>query len=251
MKNSKACRNKEKVDQVHASDTEDTDSDESVGRVEEHNMEVGRQTGPGAGKCRVVTMEIQVVDKGKHMEKVEFKPLVDSGVHKTLLSEADWRVMKNKSLRIKKCRVKFTPYQTNQGLQMMGRSKAILRAAGGATVSTIVYVVKGSKQSLLGLKDGESLSIIKISPEGKTDQVVVRQLATCKKEQVPKTGVVSGRGRPRTISPTTWTRWSGSSPSCSRAWAELRLTHTHLHGPQHQTSSTEAEKGSIAFYSQT
>jgi hypothetical protein len=179
---------------VNASDTEETDSDESVGRVVEHSAEVVRQTGQSAGKCRVVTMDIQAVDKGQHMERLEFKPLVDSGVHKTLISEADWKVMKkkNKSLRIKKCRVKFTPYQTKEGLQMLGRTKAILRAAGGATVNTIVYVVRGSGQSLLGLKDGENLGIIEINPEGKTDQVVVRQLATFKKEQVPRTGVVSG-----------------------------------------------------------
>ena len=157
-------------------------------------IEKNEVSSQSAGKCRVVTMDIQAVDKGQHMERLEFKPLVDSGVHKTLISEADWKVMKkkNKSLRIKKCRVKFTPYQTKEGLQMLGRTKAILRAAGGATVNTIVYVVRGSGQSLLGLKDGENLGIIEINPEGKTDQVVVRQLATFKKEQVPRTGVVSG-----------------------------------------------------------
>ena len=37
------------------------------------------QTGQSAGKCRVVTMDIQAVDKGQHMERVEFKPLADSG----------------------------------------------------------------------------------------------------------------------------------------------------------------------------
>ena len=94
-------------------------------------------------------------------------------------------------MRIKKCRVKFTPYQTNEGLQMLGRTKAVLRAAGGATVSTIVYLVKGSGHSLLGLQDGENLGIIEINPEGKTDQQMVRQLATYKKEQVLKRGVIS------------------------------------------------------------
>jgi hypothetical protein len=78
MKNSKACKKsgdkKEKVDQVHASDTEDTDSDKSVGRVVEHSTEVVRQTGQSAGKCRVVTLEIQAVDKGQHMGMVQFKP---------------------------------------------------------------------------------------------------------------------------------------------------------------------------------
>ena len=91
MKNSKSCKKKyskkEKVDQVQDSDTEDTDSDCTVGRVTEQSTEVVRQTGQGAGKCRVVSMEIQAVDKGQHMLSLEFQPLVDSGVHKTLISE--------------------------------------------------------------------------------------------------------------------------------------------------------------------
>ena len=73
---------------------------------------------------------------------------------------------------------------------MLGRTKAVLRAAGGATVSTIVYVVKGSGHSLLGLQDGENQGIIEINK--KTDQQMVRQLATYRKEQVPKRGVISG-----------------------------------------------------------
>ena len=159
----------------------------SVGIVVEHTTETVCRAGQRAGKCKEVDMVIQAVDKGQHMEKVEFKPLVDSGVYRTLISEADWKVMKkkNRSLRIKKCRVKFTPYQTKEGLHMLGRTKAILRAAGGATVGTIVYIVGGSGQSLLGLKDGENLGIIKINPEGKVDQEGVRQLATYRKEQVP------------------------------------------------------------------
>jgi hypothetical protein len=31
-------------------------------------------------------MEIQAVDKGRHVEMVELKPLVDSDVHKTLIT---------------------------------------------------------------------------------------------------------------------------------------------------------------------
>ena len=197
MKNSKACKKrggKEKVDRVDASDTEDTDSDVSVGRVVEHSTETVCRAGQRAGKCKVVNLTIQAVDKGQHMKKVEFMPLVDSGVYRTLLSEADWTIMrkKNKTLNIKKCRVKFTPYQSVEGLQMLGRTKANLWAPGGATTSTIVYVVRGSGQSLLGLKDAEDLGIIEINPEGRMDRQVVRQLVSDKKKKVPDTGVVSG-----------------------------------------------------------
>ena len=153
----------------------DTDSDESVGRVAECGTETVRQTGQKAGKCKVVTLTIQAVDKGQHMQKVEFRPLVDSGVYRTLVSEADWNVMKkkNKTLRIKRCKIKFTPYQSEEGLQMLGRTKAILKASGGATTGTIVYVVRGSGQSLLGLKDAKDLGIVEINPEGRKDEQVV------------------------------------------------------------------------------
>jgi len=35
-----------------------------------------------------------------------------------------------------------------------------------AHINTLVYVVEGEEQSLLGLRDGEALGIIKIKPEG-------------------------------------------------------------------------------------
>ena len=63
----------------------------------------------------------------------------------------------------------------------------MLKAKGGATVSTIVHVVIGSKQSLLGLKDGQALGIISITPEGKQQ---VRQLSSIMKEKMPCTGEV-------------------------------------------------------------
>ena len=80
---------------------------------------------------------------------------MDSGVHKTLLSERDWQKLAKgeRKVKIKRCKVNFTPYGTKINLPMLGRTKAILQARSGATLQTIVYVVKGQKQSLLGLKD--------------------------------------------------------------------------------------------------
>ena len=65
-----------------------------------------------------------------------------------------------------KCKVRFTPYGTTTGLQMIGRSKAILKNAAGGLVGTIVYIVKGNNQSLLGLKDALSLGIVTINKDG-------------------------------------------------------------------------------------
>ena len=49
---------------------------------------------------------------------------------------------------------------------MIGRSKAILKNAAGGLVGTIVYIVKGNNQSLLGLKDALSLGIVTINKDG-------------------------------------------------------------------------------------
>ena len=51
---------------------------------------------------------------------------------------------------------------TKQNLEIMGRTRCELQARGGAKITTIVYVVKGAKESLLGLQDGEALGIIRI-----------------------------------------------------------------------------------------
>ena len=68
-------------------------------------------------------------------------------------------------LRIKKCRVKFTPYQTDEGLPVIGRTKAVLVAQGGV------------------------LGICNIMPEG-TEQVM--QFSSIRKEKMPSTLEVSG-----------------------------------------------------------
>ena len=46
-----------------------------------------------------------------------------------------------------------------------------MRSVSGAEVRTIVYVVQGQQQSLLGLRDGEALGIIEIKPEGRYEMV--------------------------------------------------------------------------------
>ena len=72
----------------------------------------------------------------------------------------------NRKPKLKINKVRLVPYGTSQGLTVLGRSKCRLTARAGNTVETVVYVVRGAKESLLGLKDGEELGIIKIQPEG-------------------------------------------------------------------------------------
>ena len=48
----------------------------------------------------------------------------------------------------------------------MGHSKTILQNEEGKKIKTMVYVVRGQMEVLLGKKDGEMLGIIKIQKKG-------------------------------------------------------------------------------------
>ena len=108
-----------------------------------------------------------------------------------------------KKPRLQNTEIKFKPYGPSQDLVVLGRSQCTLTAGAGAEVKTCVYVVKGAKESLLGLRDGEALGIIKIKPEGEAVKLwdtgacattaQVRRLDTFTKEAVPAPDeIVSG-----------------------------------------------------------
>ena len=83
--------------------------------------------------------------------------MADSGVKKTLLAEEDFRKVKeeNKEVKLKTNKVIFRPYGTKRELPIMGCFKAIIQNKEGMNIKTMVYVVRGQKESLLGKKDGE------------------------------------------------------------------------------------------------
>ena len=66
-----------------------------------------------------------------------------------------------------------------------------LQARGGAKITTIVYMVKGVKESLLGLQDGEALGIIRIETDGES----VRRLEQLTKQPVPEKKEVVSDGQ--------------------------------------------------------
>ena len=139
------------------SELEDTTSEaESVGRVEEEQV---RSSQMGQAEEEKAQVKVTIIDHGRRApaKKVEF--LVDSGVRKTLICELIWKKMQKKevgqSLKLKKCNTKFRPYGTREYLPVMGRSKCKMQAEAGATINTMVYVVKGQEQPLLGLADAK------------------------------------------------------------------------------------------------
>jgi hypothetical protein len=129
--------------------------------------------------------------QGKH--HVQIKWLADSGVNKTLLSEADWAEMvrRNPGARLNENKVKFTPYGTDIKLPVIGKAEVVLKNAKGRRINTTVYVMGGKAESLLGNKDGTALGIINIDPEG-SEPEKVRKMAEVIKLPRQTAGVVSG-----------------------------------------------------------
>ena len=190
-------RKREKVRSVQQKDEnssqEETDSEiESSNRVVEEMVATAHVK--GSEKQMHAKVGVVALDRGRPSQQAEMHMLIDSGVHKTLVSESDWRKIKCRQgedkIRLKKCRTKFRPYGTDYHLPIMGRSKCTMTAEGGKSVATLIYVVKGECQSLLGLKDGKDLGIVRIRPQGFTKEEEVAQLSGVKKETLLKTGLI-------------------------------------------------------------
>ena len=81
-----------------------------------------------------------------------------------MISEKAWRKLKpHKGEReplLKRNDRKFVPFGTDGKLVCIGRSKATLEATAGVKVTTIVYVIWGVSESLLGKSDAVKLGIV-------------------------------------------------------------------------------------------
>ena len=84
-----------------------------------------------------------------------------------MMSERDWEKMSkaNKQLELKKNTVRFIPYGTAKVLPVMGRAKVVMQNQRGIQRKTMVYLVEGQTESLLGKQDAEALGILNIVPE--------------------------------------------------------------------------------------
>ena len=189
---------KVKTRNVKEESSDDTESNESVGRVKEEPTEVVRSVENDKKSKDEETAEVMIeaVNLQEKSEDTKVSLLIDSGVKRTLVSEKDWKKMKTmvnqKPIQLKTCHTRFCPFGTNYSLPMLGRVRATLTSASGATTRTVIYVVKGEKQSLLGLKDGRALGIITITPEGRSKEQEVRRLSDERKQEVSRQEVISG-----------------------------------------------------------
>ena len=96
---------------------------------------------------------------------------------------------KNPAVELRKNRTKFRPYGTSYTLPVLGKAKVVLKCRAGAKVNTMVYVMRGQSESLLGKLDGQKLGIISIVPEGVAEEV--RKITSVVKQEVRKEGIVT------------------------------------------------------------
>ena len=185
-KKAKPKKKKEQTRAVNDSELDSTDSDsEDINRVEEVRAAGDKK------KSRTSNIMFYPINKDKEGEAGNVSFLVDSGVHKTLLSEEDWMRVRN-NFKLKKNKTKFIPFGTQTRLPMMGKSKCVLKTKSGKMRRTVVYVVKGNSPSLLGLREGEALGVINITVEGGKPREMIAQVENTKKASAPVDGPISG-----------------------------------------------------------
>ena len=188
-KGSKACtkpgKGKASVNAV-GSVTEQGDTDsESVGRVVEEQV---RASKTDQAKEDLATVEMVMIDHGRQASARKVRLLVDSGVRKTLINEEIWKKMQKKAGG-----ENLKPYGTKEHLPIMGRSKCKMQAEAGATIHSMVYVMRGKEQPLLGLLDAQRLGIIQMNMKGAGQKVdTVARLEDTGKQPIVNRGTVSG-----------------------------------------------------------
>ena len=168
-------------------DESQVDTDSSVGRVQMVGRAVSGQTDAKAlVKCAGADTEM----------------LVDSGVGRTLVSEKDWKTIKKVGnvSSLKRAKVNFRPYGTNISLPMKGRAKVELEAVNGKKHNTVIYVVKGDVETLLGKEDAMALGIIQINSEGDFEE---KQEKIARLQKVEKDGSCEGSSAPCSLSTPT------------------------------------------------
>ena len=180
-------RRVEEQETTEDSEVEDSSDSEEVGRM----VEVVR----AAGEKQTQDPELMVYLKPRRGgQKTPISWLADSGVTRSIISETSWEKLRqeNPQMVLKKNTVIFRPYGTKVRLPIVGRSKVKMENQNGKKVKTMVYVVKGKSECLLGRKDGINLGIITINEKGAAPEDKVKRLVTTEKEPAQGMGRISG-----------------------------------------------------------
>ena len=106
---------------------------------------------------RKAGVEIQAYNHGRPGTREQIKCLVDSGVKKTLIREEDWERLRmpesgGRKLNLKRNKTMFRMYRMGSKLEIVGRTKCSIQAKCGERIRTVIYIVRGAEELLLGLK---------------------------------------------------------------------------------------------------
>ena len=143
------------------SSAEDTDSEESSGRI------VVSHLSTKSIQAKVFMCGAQYPNDSK-----EIMLATDTGISKTLLNRADWEKVKD-GCKFVKTSKRFRPYGTVYHLPIKGKALMNITAERGASIETWVYVVDDHReQSLLGESDAVRLGIVTLDLKGSEEEIV-------------------------------------------------------------------------------
>ena len=162
-------KNKKKINFGQLSSAEDTDSEESSGRVVVGHL-----------SSKSIAAKVNVTGLARSNPGKKISLATDTGISKTLLNRNDWEEIKENCAFVKTSK-KFRPYGTTYHLPIRGKAKVKLTAERGANVETWIYVVDDKKeQSLLGEADARALGIVTLdlkgSPPNKCNTEVINKI---------------------------------------------------------------------------
>ena len=112
----------------------------------------------------------------------------------------------------------------------MGKIKVALRNSLKKKIEATVYVVKNSKESLLGKNDGEALGVISINLDGVAngENTKVARLSVLKKPELVQDGVVSG-GETQEQIDRNLSKMLDEYPELFRGIGKVKTEPIHVH----------------------
>ena len=114
---------------------EEESSEEDIPRLNEES--VAGVTNDGELDTRI-RVSLGVTKQGDSFRGAKIEVLADTRVRRTILNLGDWEKLRWGEL--KKTKLRFRPFGTNQYLPIRGRARVRLRAKAGAMIETEVCV---------------------------------------------------------------------------------------------------------------
>ena len=69
--------------------------------------------------------------------------------------------------KLKESSIRLISYGTSRSLELLGKAKCLITAEAGVETITLIYEIRGAQELLLGLRDAQTLGILKINLDGK------------------------------------------------------------------------------------